>query len=134
MTPFALLLQLCGLSHREGGDFLDVRPDTVKSWSAGRNRVPAGVIEQLRDLARALDRTAERAVETILAETPETADIEIGYPTDDYEARALGLPCVGAWSAMAARVIAAIDRPVRLVPRGSTPATAAAIEARESCP
>ena len=43
--------------------------------------------------------------------------IEMGFPADDEEARALGWPCVGAWGAMAARVIAATGSPIRLVPR-----------------
>jgi hypothetical protein len=58
------------------------------------------------------------------------AEIALGYPTDDHEAQGLGWPCVGAWRAMAARVVVAA-LPVRLVPRGSSLATAAAIEAHQ---
>lgn len=56
-------------------------------------------------------------------------EIEIGYPADDHEAQSLGWPCVEAWAAMAARVLAASDTRIRLVPRGSTPGTAAAADA-----
>ena len=62
--------------------------------------------------------------------------IEIGYPADDHEARQLGLPCTGAWRQMLARLIdeLMIMDPefdpirIRLVPRGSTPATAGAAD------
>lgn len=128
MTSYALLMQVCGLSLREAAELHAVRPDTVKSWSAGRNRPPPGVIAELRALARLIARAADEAA-AMIADMPEGADIELGYPADDHEARALGWPCVGAWRALAARIIAATDRPVRLVPRGSTGATAAAADA-----
>ena len=99
----------------------------------GRNRVPADVTGQLRRLHALITVTAERVL-AVMAEIPPGVEIEIGYPADDHEARALGLPCVGAWRAMAARVVARLERPVVLVPRGSTPATAAAIQAREGSP
>ena len=128
MTPFALLSRLAGLSHREAAEFLGVRIDTVKSWAAGRNGCRQDVLDELRALLAAEARAADEAL-TIVGET-ETEAIEIGYPASDAEASALGWPCVGAWGAMAARVIAGSDRPTRLVPRGSTPASAAAMAAR----
>ncbi len=127
MTPCALLLQACGLSHREAAELLGVRIDTVKSWSAGRNRAPAGVIAELRALHGRIEAAAGAAVRAI--EATGAADIEIGYPADDHEARALGLPCVGAWRAMAAIVVARTRGHARLAPRGSTPAGAAAADA-----
>lgn len=66
-----------------------------------------------------------------MIEEMRTEEIELGYPADDHEARQLGFQTVSAWSAMAPRVIAEVDAPIKLVPRGSTPATAAAIDARE---
>ena len=54
MTNFKTALQICGLSHREAATFLNVRPDTVHSWSNGRNPVPAGVLDQLSDLYKSL--------------------------------------------------------------------------------
>lgn len=58
MTPFALLLDRCGLSHREAAAYLSVRLDTVRSWSLGRNRTPPGVIEELRLLYRRIELAA----------------------------------------------------------------------------
>ena len=120
MTPFALLASLAGLSHREAAEFLNVRVDTAKSWSAGRRACPAYALDELKALIARQERAAR-----------EPDAIELGYPADDAEARALGWTCVGAWRAMAARLLAVEPR-ARLVPRGSTPATAAAGDARES--
>lgn len=52
--------------------------------------------------------------------------VELGYPSDDYEAKTLGWPCIGAWAGMAARIVAGSPATVVLVPRGSTLATAGA--------
>ena len=106
----------------------EVRPDTVKSWSAGRNRAPDGVIADLRELAGKIDRVASQAL-AMLDTAPPGAKIEIGFPVDDHEAQTLGFPCVGAWRAMAGQVVANSDRTLVLVPRGSTAGSAAAIDA-----
>ena len=50
MTPLAASLQLCGLSQREAAAFLDVRLDTLKSWSSGRGPTPEGVMRELAAL------------------------------------------------------------------------------------
>lgn len=131
MTPAALLIQLAGLSHREAAEFLGVRPDTVQSWHRRRNPSAAGrgVIDDLRTLIAKQERAAAEAVAQmakLARKHGAPAEIEIGYPADDHEARHLGWPCVGAWRSMAARVVAASPMPIKLVPRGSTPATAAA--------
>src|SRR5208337_5666858 len=110
MTPYSLLSEFAGLSHREAAEFHRVRLDTVKSWSAGRNRAPDGASAELRSLIALQDRAAREALDQIavLAATDgaRPAAVEIGFPADDDEARALGWPCVGAWRAMAARVLA----------------------------
>ena len=129
MTPYALLLALSGLSQREAAELHNVRLDTVKSWSAGRNGANAGVIAELAGLIARQDRAAREALAAIEAEAHD--GIEIGYPADDAEAQALGFPARSAWAAMAARVVAAPPDRIRLVPRGSTPATAAAKGQRE---
>ena len=129
MTPFALLESLAGLSHREAAEFHRVRIDTVKSWAVGRNACPAGPLIELRALIVEQDRAARETTAIIKRGKPD--EIELGYPADDHEAQALGWPCVGAWAAMAARIAAATDIPVRFVPRGSTPPTAAAADAHE---
>ncbi len=137
MTPFALLINLAGLSHREAAGFCSVRLDTVRSWSIGRNKSPARVIDDLRALIATQERVAAQALMRLAEMTAEHGEPEgltLGYPADDHEARGLGFPCVGAWAAMAARVVAASPVPVELVPRGSTLATAAAADAHEKKP
>lgn len=130
-TPFALLLQISGLSQREAADFLCVRLDTVKSWSAGRNPCPDGAIADMR----ALIAKQARGAEEMLAQIKKMAGdhgapdvIELGEPLEDLDAQDLGWPNVGAWRGMAARVIAGAPSGLvfNIVRRGSTPATAAA--------
>lgn len=55
MTTFASALRLCGLTHSEAADFLNVRIDTLKSWSAGRNPVPTGVWQDIAELWRKIE-------------------------------------------------------------------------------
>ena len=134
MTPFRLLLDLSGLSQREAAVFLNARPDTLDAWARGRRTAPIGVIEELAGLVIAQTHAAQNAVDSIqdlLKDANDTAEIEIGYPVDDHEAEALGFPTPSAWGAMAARVVAEFPGQIRLVPRGSTAATAAAIDAGE---
>lgn len=47
-TVYAATLQRLGLSLAEAAVLHDVRLDTVKSWSSGRNPTPAGVWDELR--------------------------------------------------------------------------------------
>jgi hypothetical protein len=51
--------------------------------------------------------------------------------SDDYEAQQIGWPCVGAHAAVLGIVAARTNKPLIILPRGSTLATAAAIEAHE---
>lgn len=131
MTPFALLTSLAGLSHREAAEFLSVRLDTVKSWASGRNGCRDSVLGELRSLIALQERAARQALAIIRRGKPE--EVELGFPADDAEACDLGWPCAGAWGAMAARVIAGTDRPVDLVPRGSTPASGGRRHFRALC-
>ena len=131
MTLFAEILRGCGLSQREAADFLDVRIDTLKSWGSGRNGAPAGVLAALHELSSLQDNAANQVAD-IWQANGEPDEIEIGLASDDYEARTLGWPCVGAHKAVIRRVweVLPTDVIIRIVPRGSTVATAAAIDAR----
>ena len=59
MSTFKRALQICGLSQQEAAYFFDVRVDTIKSWSAGRNPVPPGVWKMLADLFEQIQDAAE---------------------------------------------------------------------------
>lgn len=133
-TTFSLLCDRCGLSQQTAADLLNVRLDTVKSWSNGRNGCPPGVIEQLRALYAIIERSAAEALKQIKRIKPKPDEIEIGIASDDHEARQppIGLPCVGAHAAVLGLVAAKSPVPVMIVPRGSTVATAAAIEVHEA--
>lgn len=136
-TLFSLLVQVCGLSHREAAELLKVRHDTVKSWSAGRNRTPDAVLEELVALAARIEKAATEALAQIEAAAVQhgvPAEIELGIASDDAEAQSIGWPCVGAQSACLALVVArGMKRGYRfrVTPRGSTVATAAAADAHE---
>lgn len=132
ITAFSLLCQRCGLSNREAAAFVNVRIDTAKSWASGRNRTPDGVIAALRGLAARQENAASQALAQINEATTAHGQpdvVEIGWCADDYEAQLLGFPCVGAHAAVLGIILARHNGPVLLVPRGSTPGTAAAADA-----
>lgn len=129
-TAYALLLARCGLSLQEAAAFHDVRLDTVKSWSSGRNRAPDGVIAELRELYDRIEDAAHQAV-AVIERGGDSGEVELGLASDDAEAQSLGWPCVGAHKAVLGLVAAMIDNHVTVVPRGSTVATAAAADAHQ---
>jgi len=134
LTPIALLISLAGLSQREAAAFLEVSPSSIDKMVRGVRSTPEGILAQLRSLIerqeRAATQTVQHATELVTVHgDPEF--IELGYPADDYEAQQIGWPCVGAWRGMAARVVAVSAWPIRLVPRGTTSGSAAAISQHE---
>lgn len=109
ITPFALLLGRCGLSHREAADLLGVRTDTVKSWSAGRNQTPDSVIAELRQLYARIERAANEQLilmDELAAEHGSPDAINLTLAANDAAARERGWPCVGAQAAAYGIVIA----------------------------
>jgi transcriptional regulator with XRE-family HTH domain len=127
VTPFGLLLRLSGLSQSEAADFLRVSASQVNKMSNGARSAPPGIIDELQELIAKQQLAADEFLDMLDEAGPTEA--ELGYPADDHEARQLGMPSVGSWSAIAARVIAEAKCRIILVPRGSTPDTAAAIDA-----
>ena len=132
-TPFALMLQACGLSLPEAADLHGVRLDTVESWSAGRRPAPRPVLAALAALATRIEAAATAALDEIarIAEKLGPAEaVELGLAADDHEARRLSFPCVGAHRAVLVRVLAAgiaDGHHFKIVPHGSTSSTATAI-------
>jgi hypothetical protein len=110
MTPFATLVKLAGLSHREASEFLGIREQQCKDMASGRRRTPSGVIIELSGLIRRQEAAAAVALSRI--EDGDAETIAIPSPANDAEAAALGWPSVGAWGAMAARVVALSTRPI----------------------
>lgn len=102
-TLFSALLQGLGLSQREAAAFLEVRPDTVRSWSAGRRAVPDDAWRSLRGLA---DKQAETALEAydLWEAQGEPEQVEFLIAANDAEAQERGWPCVGAQMAAARRL------------------------------
>ena len=88
------------------------------------------MIAELRALYARQKQAAAEAL-AMMAERPDVDQVELGYAVDDHEAQGMGWPCATAQWACLGMVAAACDRPVSLVPRGTTVATAAAADARE---
>ena len=128
MTPFALLVNVCGLSPGEAATLLGEDRGTVDAWIAGRSDAPPSALAELSELEARIERAAN-AMAAAIRNAPAAAEIEVGYAVDDAEARQLGWPCCGTQRAALGRAIARAGRPVKLVPRGSTPATAGAADA-----
>lgn len=128
MTPYRLLLSCVGLSQTEAAAFHAVSRDTIKSWCVGRNPAPAASIQALKALHEHQRRAAREGAK-IAQMAPRKGEIELGYAVDDIEAQTLGWPCASAHYIALGMMIAQLNRPVRLVPRGSTVATAAAADA-----
>lgn len=119
ITLTTLLLDRCGLSHREAAAFLGVRLDTVHSWSSGRNPTPAGVVTELRGLYARIEEEAAQKLQAIRAVCAiEHVDaVDLALADDDAEAQALGWPCVGVHRATLGIIVARLDVPVRVVER-----------------
>lgn len=131
ITVYSLLLERCGLSHREAAEFHNVRLDTVKSWSSGRNPAPAGALAELRALYARIEKAANELIR--LMKKHKAAEFEIGLASDDYEARQppLNWPCVGSHAAAIGLAAARTDKKIIVVPRGSTAASAAAADVHD---
>lgn len=124
MIAFKLLVGLCGLTLRETAIFVGAGSDTVRSWSSGRNRCPENVISKLRELSARQERAARRVLHQVARLETRPEAIVLYHPLDDEQARTIDWPCVNAWSAMAARVVAGTSVRVLLTP--SPPSAAAA--------
>jgi transcriptional regulator with XRE-family HTH domain len=131
MTLYRALLSASGLSQREVADFHGVRLDTVKNWVQSKSAPPDGVIAEIKGLVR---RQLKAAAEMAAAiEKSQAEAIEIGLASDDHEAQQppLDWPCATAQLQAIGLAVAQTDKPVRIVPRGSTPATAGAADINE---
>ena len=116
IVVFKLLVGLCGLTLRETAAFVGAGSDTVRSWSSGRNRCPENVISKLRELTVRQERAARRVLHHVARMDTRPGTIVLYYPLDDKQARAIDWPCVNAWNAMAARVVAGTSVRVLLIP------------------
>lgn len=119
--------------------YLSTTERTIERLRSGYTRAGRDYLSRLHDLWIGIETAAVDAAEEMgrIGVFESEGEIEIGYPVDDHEANELGFPCIGAWRQMAGRLIDelmliddAFD-PARIVfvPRGSTPATAAAADA-----
>ena len=80
-TLYAACLTRLGLSLPEAAKHHGVRLDTVKSWSSGRNRVPVGVWDDLRDLERKIGE-ASLTIREIWEEASEPLEVSARWHDD----------------------------------------------------
>jgi hypothetical protein len=79
---YAACLSRLGLSQTEAAALHGVRLDTVKSWSGGRNQVPNGAWQNLRDYEAAIVDRSE-AIREEWEDAGEIRDIDITLSSDD---------------------------------------------------
>jgi hypothetical protein len=107
-SVYNLLRETCGISQAEAVEFHQARLDTVKSWCSDRRPVPAGVIRELKALARKINAAGLAYAGQLKSLNPVQA-IELGVPHDEFDARHCGFPSLGA--AMRAISIALLELP-----------------------
>ena len=107
----SLLIARCGLSQKEAAAFLSVSIDTVKSWMAGRNRCPDGVIDDLSDLYIRIDEAAQAIMRNVaeMAERDVEEDDRVVSTMTDAEARERGWPCAAPANAAVGIAVALSD-------------------------
>lgn len=135
-TLFNILRQECGLSLREAAEFCEVRFDTIRNWDYDRRTPPKDLLIKLHNLSARINFVAAESLNKI-RELPKSETIIIGYAVDDHEAQnhPIQWPFASTQYAMLG-VLFSMMTPeellmVRLVPRGSTVESAAAIETHE---
>jgi len=118
-SVYNLLRETCGISQAEAAEFVhQARLDSVKSWCSDRRAAPAGVVRELKILARKINAAGlAYAAQLMSLKTMQTVDV--GVPSDDFDARHCGFPSLGA--SMRAIAIAVTELPddveVRIGPR-----------------
>ena len=95
------------MTHEECADYLDVRLDSVRSWSSGRRNVPQGVEAKLIELWNLMEDEASRIIEESV---DAQQSIEFGIPSSREEANELGWPSAGTFMRIAALVASNLAR------------------------
>jgi hypothetical protein len=117
-SVYNLLREACGISQAEAAELVhDARLDSVRSWCADRRSAPAGVLEELRELAHDVDAAAADLLEQL--KPGADGSYAIGTFEDDVSVEKTGFPPGAAHRAIAL-AIARLPRgaEVRLVAPG----------------
>lgn len=137
-TLFSTLRAASGLTQTEAATLFGVSINTVKKWENGSRGTPGPVIEDLANIVCDIVNSADDAVGLLQDQIDENGSnpesLHIGLCADDTEARILGHPTASAHRVSVAIAAAdAISRgiEVEISYRGSTPETAAAVDAHD---
>jgi hypothetical protein len=96
ISVYNLLRETCGISQAEAAEFVhQARLDSVKSWCSDRRPAPAGVVRELRELARKITGAGVDYAAQLKSLNPVQV-INIGIPHDEFDARHCGFPSLGA--------------------------------------
>lgn len=130
MTPFSAYIAASGLSYAEAGAILGATKETVRDWARGKSRTPADALAWAHELVGAMLSKADTLAdvyEQLAEQHGPPPVIEIAGSTDDYEAQSNGFVNLNHERATIGLAVAQLPLgTVKLVPRGSTLATAAA--------
>ena len=95
-SVYNVLRETCGISQAEAAEFVhEARLDSVKSWCSDRRPAPAGVVRELKELARKIN-IAGAAYAAQLKSFNSKQPLNIGIPHDELDARHCGFPSLGA--------------------------------------
>ena len=64
-TPIKQAIAICGLTQSEAANYLNVSPDTVKSWCSDRRTVPDGVWSELAKLYDHMEMVCDETIDLI---------------------------------------------------------------------
>jgi hypothetical protein len=78
-TIYAACLARLGLSQPEAAALHGVRPDTVKSWSAGRNPVPERIYDELREYAAQIAERSDAMMDLWHREKPDEVELTVAH-------------------------------------------------------
>lgn len=128
----ALWLGFSGMTHAEAASLVGCAVDTMASYVTGRRNPPAEVTEKIKAVAKAVAKATSDAyalIHPVLRGKNPPDCIELAVPAigDDDSP----VPFASCYSRVAAGLFAFTGIPVELVPRGSTPGAAAALEIRK---
>jgi hypothetical protein len=123
MNVYNFLRETCGISQAEAAEFHDARLDSIKSWCSDRRPAPAGVIREIRSLAKAIHEAGASyasVLKSLNDAKPFNKNVfEVGLPHDDRDARHCGFPSLS--TTMRSLSVAILNLPddaeIQMVPR-----------------
>mgnify|MGYP000267583802 CR=1 FL=1 len=130
---YCALYAAAGLTVPAAAHLHNVSDHTVRAWLDGVEIPPQAAIDAVADLLRRIDHTVDETLHLVADQAPDPSGgtVQLGVAVDDAEARTLGWPGAGVHRTVIGQAAAALMHDgysVDIVPRGSTPESAAAAD------